>query len=60
MSSDYFCFLVYKGGKNYEALCYNTVYDILMVVEDSKFSMAELDVSVLEKWYSNVTRPVVG
>jgi hypothetical protein len=29
-----------------------------MVIEDSKFSMAELDIEVLEKWYHNVTKPI--
>ena len=40
----YFCYLVYKGVKNYEALCFNTVLNILMIIQDSKFSMAELDI----------------
>jgi hypothetical protein len=51
---------VYKGAKNYEALCYNSDLDILMVIEDSKFSMAELDIKVLENWYVTVTKPVVS
>ncbi len=58
MKSQYFCYVVYKGTRNYEALCYNTEHDILMVIEDSKFSMAELDIEVLEKWYHNVTKPI--
>lgn len=49
---------MFKGGRNYEALCYNTEFDILMVIEDSKFAMAELDIDVLEKWYQGVTKPI--
>jgi len=39
--------LAYKGVKNYEALCYNIELDILMIIEDSKFSMAHLDIDLL-------------
>lgn len=31
-----------------------------MVIEDSKFSMADLDIKVLENWYVTITKPIVS
>lgn len=50
----------WKGKRNYASIVKNKSMDILIVLQDSKFGMFQLDVRCVENWVKEIRKPVVG
>ena len=49
----------WKAKKNYSVVCKNNKLNILIVLEDCKFGMAERDIFHVEEWVTTMLKPIV-
>ncbi len=59
MGANYEFIANWRGKRNFGVVCRNTQLNILIILEDCKFGMAECDIRNIESWVISLRKPIV-